>query len=183
MVALAAVQQRPADRPPLLLGVMIEREDLAHELEVVLDGLAHKHHVRYHRLCPDREGLRLEFRRFAPVFLKADRGAPSRLLVVGLCGNWQQIVMQLVVSSQDHPDAPPLISLVLDEAEAAAFATWSATKPDLDLVARFEVIPRGADLLPAAETVADGRIAHLASEIVVVLRPDSDAVATALAHV
>ena len=179
--AFSAVNQRPTDMPLLVLGVMVEREDLARELDAALDGLARKHHVRYHRLCPDRDGLRLELRRFAPVFLKTDQFAPSRLLVVGLCGNWQQIVMQLVVSSQDHPDAPPLISLVLDETEAAAFAAWRVTKPDLDLVARFEIIPRGANLLPPVETLANGSVAHPAPEIVVVLRPDCDAVATALA--
>jgi RyR domain len=180
MLALSTLKQRPADMRLLVLGVMIEGEDLACELDATLDGLARKYRVQYQRLCPDRDGLRLELRRFAPVFLKADRAAPSRLLVVGLCGNWQQIVMQLVVSSQDHPDARPLISLVLDEAEAAAFTRWRATKPDIDLVARFEVVPRGEDILPPAKVPPGGRVAHPAPEIVVVLRPDCDAVTTAL---
>ena len=181
MLALAAAEKRPKDLPPLVLGVMIEREDLARELDAALDGLARKHNIRYHRLCPDREGLRIELRRFAPVFLKADPSAPSRLLVVGLAGNWRQIIMQLVISSQDHPEALPLISLVLDEAEAAAFAIWRSAKPDLDLVARFEILPRGAGLLPTGETPSDDRTAFDAPQLVVVLRADADAVATALA--
>ncbi|HEX5845428.1 MAG: RyR domain-containing protein [Rhodoplanes sp.] len=181
MLALAAVEKRPDNLPPLVLGIMIEREDLARELDAALDGLARKHNIRYHRLCPDREGLRIELRRVAPVFLKADPSAPSRLLVVGLDGNWQQIIMQLVVSSQDHPATLPLISLVLDEAEATAFAIWRSTKPDLDLVARFEVLPRGAGLLLTGETPSDGRVMYDAPQLVVVLRADADAVATALA--
>ena len=181
MLALAAVEKRPDNLPPLVLGIMIEREDLARELDAALDRLARKHNIRYHRLCPDREGLRIELRRFAPVFLKADPSAPSRLLVVGLDGNWQQIIMQLVVSSQDHPATLPLISLVLDEAEATAFAIWRSTKPDLDLVARFEVLPRGAGLLLTGETPSDGRVMYDAPQLVVVLRADADAVATALA--
>lgn len=71
MLALAAAEKRPNDLPPLVLGVIIEREDLARELNAALDGLARKHSVRYHRLCPDREGLRLELTRFAPIFLNA----------------------------------------------------------------------------------------------------------------
>jgi hypothetical protein len=181
MLALAAAEKRPNDLPPLVLGVMIEREDLARELDAALDGLARKHNIRYHRLCPDREGLRIELRRFAPVFLKADPSAPSRLLVVGLAGNWRQIIMQLVISSQDHPEALPLISLVLDEAEAAAFAIWRSAKPDLDLVARVEILPRGAGLLPTGETPSDDRTTFDAPQLVVVLRADADAVATALA--
>jgi hypothetical protein len=181
MLALAAAEKRPNDLPPLVLGVMIEREDLARELDAALDGLTRKHNIRYHRLCPDREGLRIELRRFAPVFLKADPSAPSRLLVVGLAGNWQQIFMQLVISSQDHPEALPLISLVLDEAEAAAFAIWRSAKPDLELVARFEIRPRGTGLLPTGETPSADRTTFDAPQLVVVLRADADAVATALA--
>ena len=181
MLAFAAAEKRSDDLAPLLLGVMIEREDLARELDAALDGLARKHNIRYHRLCPDREGLRIELRRFAPVFLKASPSERSRLLVIGLYANWQQIIMQLVISSQDHPEALPLISLVLDEAEAAAFAIWRSAKPDLDLVARFEILPQGAGLLPTGETPSDDRITFDAPQLVVILRADEDAVATALA--
>ena len=181
MLALAAAEKRPNDLPPLVLGVIIEREDLARELNAALDGLARKHSVRYHRLCPDREGLRLELPRFAPIFLKATPSERSRLLVIGFYPNWQQIIMQLVISSQDHPEAVPVISLVLDETEAAAFAIWRSAKPDLDLVARFEILPRGAGLLPTGEIPSDDRTSFDAPQLVVVLRADADAVATALA--
>ena len=141
MLAIAAAEKRGDDMLPLVLAAMIGSEDLARELDLALDQLARKYHVRYHRLCPDREGLRAELRRFAPVFAKRDYGAPSRVLVVGLDGDWQQVVMQLIVSSQDHPDAPPNISFVLTEAEAADLESWRAAKPELELVARFEVLP------------------------------------------
>jgi RyR domain len=181
MLAFAAVEKRSGDLPPLLLGVMIDREDLARELGAALDGLLRKNNIRYYRLCPDREELRLEMRRFAPVFLKADPGEQARVLVVGLHGNWQQTIMQLIISSQDHPEALPLIVLVLDEQEAAAFATWRATKPDLDLVGRFEIIPRGEGLLPTAELLTDHGLLKKTPQLIVVLRADEDAVATALA--
>jgi len=181
MLAFAAVEKRSGDLPPLLLGVMIEREDLARELGAALDGLVRKHNIRYFRLCPDRESLRIALKRSAPVFLKADIEEQTRVLVVGLQGKWQQIIMQLVISSQDHPEVLPLFILVLDENETSAFATWRATKPDLDLVGRFEIIPRGEGLLPTAEMLADHGLRNEAPQLIVVLREDEDAVATALA--
>jgi hypothetical protein len=181
MLAFAAVEKRSGDLPPLLLGVMIEREDLARELGAALDGLVRKHNIRYFRLCPDRESLRIALKRSAPVFLKADIEEQTRVLVVGLRGKWQQIIMQLVISSQDHPEVLPLFILVLDENETSAFATWRATKPDLDLVGRFEIIPRGEGLLPTAEMLADHGLRNEAPQLIVVLREDEDAVATALA--
>jgi hypothetical protein len=181
MLAFAAVEKRSGDLPPLLLGVMIEREDLARELGAALDGLVRKHNIRYFRLCPDRESLRIALKRSAPVFLKADIEEQTRVLVVGLRGKWQQIIMQLVISIQDHPEVLPLFILVLDENETSAFATWRATKPDLDLVGRFEIIPRGEGLLPTAEMLADHGLRNEAPQLIVVLREDEDAVATALA--
>ena len=181
MLALAVAEKRPAELPPLVLGVMIQRHDLANELDAALDRLARKHNIRYHRLCPDREALRAELRRFAPVFLKTNPTARSKLLVVGLCSDWQPIIMQLIISSQDHPTKSPLISLVLDEAEAADFAMWRSTKPDLDLVTSLEVLPRGPGLLPTGNLACDGRVMCDAPQLVVVLRADADGVATALA--
>ncbi len=91
MLALPAAGKRPAELPPLVLAVLIDREDLAVELDAALDGLSRRQSVRYHRLCPDREGVRLELARFAPVWLKRDLDAPSHVLMIGLAGNWRQI--------------------------------------------------------------------------------------------
>src|SRR5262249_20682031 len=153
--ALAAASGRPANLPPLILAVRIQREDLATELDAALDGLARSHGVHYRRLCPDREALRLELARFAPVQIKSDLKARSHVLVVGLSGNWQQIVAQLIVTTQDHPDERPLLTFAITVSEAETLQRWRKERPELDLVAEFEVLNRpGNDLLPSGDAVA-----------------------------
>ena len=97
--------------PPVALAVRIDREDLANELDAALDGMSGRRHVRYRRLCPDRDGLRIELARYAPAFLKQDRNAPSHALVVGLQGRWEQALAQIVVALQDHPAKRPVVTL------------------------------------------------------------------------
>ena len=179
MQAMANISGRPASDPPLALAVLIEREDLARELDATLDRLARARRVRYHRLCPDRDGLRQELQRLAPAFRKADAAARSHLLIIGLAGVWRQTLMQLIVSAQDNADRPPLLTLALDDAEAEALDAWRAQTPDLHLVAEFAIIHRDGTLLPTEEELASHPIE--APHLVVVLRPDEDAVATALA--
>jgi hypothetical protein len=181
MLAMEALAGRPAALPPLVLAVLLDREDLANELDAALDGLSRQAGLRYHRLCPDREGLRLELAGVAPVFLKPDRDVRSHILLVGLVGNWEQVMAQLLAAGQDHPALPPLLTLVLDEGEAAAFAAWRRARPELEHVAEFTVLARGAALMPEGAALAAWRAEHPPPQLAVVLRADADAVATALA--
>ncbi|MBY0360683.1 MAG: NAD-binding protein [Phreatobacter sp.] len=180
VLALAANSDRSADQAPLALGVLIEREDLATELDAALDQLARKARVRYHRLCPDRDGLRLDLSRMAPAFHKADAERASHVLVIGLTGQWPQTLMQTVTATQDFAGSPPALTLVLDDGECEAFNSFAEARPQMALVADILVVDRGAGLLPdhreAAKVMARGE-----PDLVLVLRPDADAVATALA--
>ena len=182
MLALPAVGDRPAALPPLVLAVLIERQALAVELDVALDGLSRRHGVRYHRLCPDLEGIRLELARYAPVLLKNDLDSRSHILVAGLIDNWQQIVAQLIVAGQDHPSKRPLLTFIADADEAAAVQHWYAARPELGLVMEQAILPRDKnELLPPEDVVSAWRQAQGAPQLVVVLRKDAEAVATMLA--
>jgi hypothetical protein len=181
MLAISATRARKPGLPPLSLAVLVDREELASELDSALDGLSRAAGLRYHRLCPDREGLRLELARHAPVFRKQNLDARTHLLVLGLAGRWQQSLMQLVTAAQDHPTERPLLTLVLAPEEMAALAEWRHARPELELVAEFAVLPSGHALLPPAETLADWRAAHAAPQLAIVLRPDAEALGTALA--
>ena len=119
--------------------------------------------------------MRLELRRFAPVFLKPDRAVRSHILVAGLQGRWEQALAQLILAGQDQPDALPLLTLWLTEAEAAAFTAWHAARPELALVVEFVVLDQVA-AVPAA-----WRDAHPPPQLAVVLQADAEAVAMALA--
>ena len=169
-------ENSPKDRPTLELAVLVDSEDLARELDAALDGMARAARVHYHRLCPDREGLRLELARLAPVFRKPELDRRSHVLVIGLRGHWQQVLAALILACQDHPDMLPLLTLVLDQNEAEALAAWRIARPDLPLVAELTMLPRGAGLLPEA---ALGALPP--ADLAVVLRPDAEALATALA--
>ena len=85
--------------------------------------------VRYHRLCPDPEGIRgPQLARYAPVLLKNDLDSRSHILVAGLIDNWQQIVAQLIVAGQDHPSKRPLLTFIADADEAAAVRALVCSK-------------------------------------------------------
>jgi hypothetical protein len=176
-LAIGAARTRKPGLPPLALAVLLDDEELA----AALDGLSRTAGLRYHRLCPDREGLRLELARHAPVFRKPDRDARTHVLVLGLTGRWQQSLMQTIVAAQDHPTQRPLLTLVLPPEEAAALAAWQQARPELDLVAECNALPAGAALLPPAEAVADWHAAHPPPQLAVVLRADAPALGTALA--
>jgi hypothetical protein len=181
MLAVRALEKRPPERAPLVLGVKIDREDLAIELDAALDGIARRHGVRYHRLCPDSDGLRIELARYAPVFTKPDRTAPSHVLIIGLQGRWEQALGQIVISLQDHPTERPIISLALSAGEQETFEKWRAARSDLDLIVRFNCLRAASGFLPAekdaAETVATFGPPHFA----VILLDGADAIAAALA--
>jgi hypothetical protein len=176
VLAMEAARGRPATLPPLHLAVLVDREDLARELDAALDGMSRDAGLHYHRLCPDQEGLRLELARFAPVFRKDDLDRRSHVLVVGLRGQWQPVLGALVLAAQDHPEAPALLTVVVDAAEADALAEWQAARPQLPLVAEIVVLPRGASLLPEAAIAA-----LPPPDLAVVMREDAEALASALA--
>jgi hypothetical protein len=182
MLALSAIGERPASLAPLVLAVRIDRENFAIELDAALDGLSRRHGVRYFRLCPDREGVRLELARFAPVRLKQDLDTPSHVIVAGLSGNWQQIVAQIIVAMQDHPDKRPVLTFVVDDDEAGIVKHWHEARPELDLVLEIAVLPRLADaLLPSDAVIKPWRETHAPPQLALVLRDDADAIATSLA--
>lgn len=182
MLALSAADKRPASLPPLALAVRIDRENFAVELDTALDGLSRRYGVRYFRLCPDREGVRLELARFAPVWLKGDLDTPSHVIVVGLSGNWQQIVAQIIVATQDHPEKRPVLTFVVDDDEAGKVKHWHEARPELDLVAEIAILPRQADaLLPSDAIVGPWRATHGPPQLAVVLHDDADAIAASLA--
>ncbi|MCW2317530.1 hypothetical protein M2322_003089 [Rhodoblastus acidophilus] len=177
LLAVRALDKRPSDQPPLALAVKIDREDLACELAAALDGIARRHGVRYHRLCPDRDGLRIELARFAPVFTKPDRAVASHVLILGLQGRWEQAFGQILVASQDHPARRPNITLALSAGERAAFETWRAARPDLPLIADVRCLDFPSPDDEAGKIVAACGAPHLA----VVLLDGADAIAAALA--
>lgn len=181
MLAVRSMTSRSDDLPPLVLAVRIDREDLAIELDAALDGLARHHRIRYHRICPDRDGLRIELAQYAPVFAKPDRTKPSHVLIVGLKGRWEQALAQTVVALQDHPTQRPIVTLVLASDERAAFDYWRAAHPDLDLVVQFGFLNDLARATPGDKDVANSVDAHGAPNLTIVLLDGTDAIAAALA--
>ena len=181
MTALQENKQRGSDKPPLVLAVLIEREDLAAELDTALDEIARLNHVRYHRLCPDKEGVRLELATHAPVFRKHDLDIASHVMVVGLSGQWEEVVGQILLSAQDHPTRRPVFTFILKPSEVASLDKWCADKPGLDLVIEIERLVSGSGLLPDAAQADDWRQRREPPQLAVILAEDADALAIALA--
>jgi RyR domain len=182
MAALSALDVRPAGFSPLVLAVKIEREELATELDATLDKLSQRYGVRYHRLSPSRECVRLELARFAPALLKTKTHKVSHVLMVGLAGDWRQIVAQIVVACQDNPDNRPVLTFAVDQPEAEALERWRKARPELNLVAEIAVLPRDTDAaLPSSEVCGPWRNSYPPPQLAVVLRDDANAIASALA--
>jgi len=182
MLALPSLDERPKDLPSLVLAVKIEREELASELDATLSDLSCRYNVRYHRLSPAREGLRLELDRFAPIFVKGPEGPTSHALMIGLVGNWEQLAAQLVIAMQDHPTNSPVLTFAVNQEGADKVRRWHENKPELDLVVQIAVLPIEADAtLPTAAAASAWRQKYPPPQLAVVLRDDAAAVATALA--
>jgi RyR domain/TrkA-N domain len=182
VAALPAIDERPGELPPLVLAVKIEREELAAELDATLDKLSRSRGVRYHRLSPTRESVRLELLRFAPALLKTDKSAASHVVVVGLNGDWRPTVAQIIIGTQDNPTKRPLLTFAVDQCEAEALERWRKDKPELDLVADITVLMRDTDAaLPASELCAPRLRNYPPPQLAVVLRQDADAIASMLA--
>jgi RyR domain/TrkA-N domain len=181
MQIMALNEKRALNAPRLVLALQIARDDLARELDPTLDALTRTKRARYDRLCIDRDTIREDLRLLAPVYLKQDTTTRSHVLVFGLSGNWQQVLMQLIISAQDHPDLSAAITLVANLEEKAKLAAWLQTMPDLHLVAQIAVLDGDSGLLSSAATLETWPFRTLAPQLVVVLRPDPDSVGTVLA--
>jgi hypothetical protein len=95
------------------------------------------------------------------VWLKDDVDTPSHVIVVGLSGNWQQIVAQIIVATQDHPDKRAVLTIVVDDGEAGLVKHWHEARPELDQVVEIAILPRQADaLLPSDAIVKPWRETH-----------------------
>jgi hypothetical protein len=182
MLAIPGLDERLKELPSLIVAVKIESEELASELDPVLNDLSFRYNVRYHRLSPAREALRLELGRFAPILVKGSAGAISHALIVGLVGDWTQLAAELVIAMQDHPANASVLTFVVDQEGADKVRRWQKDKPELDLVVEVAVllIEAGASL-PAADNASAWREKYAAPQLALVLRDDAAAVATALA--
>jgi hypothetical protein len=182
MMALPTVDERPANLPPLILAVKIDREELAIELDATLDRLSRHYGVRYHRMSPARESVRLELLRFAPALLKTDKDIASHVLVVGLVGDWRPIVALIIVAAQDNPGKHPILTFVVDPHEADALERWREARPELKLVVEIVVLScDGETILPQNEVLESWCERYPPPQLAVVLREDADAIATMLA--
>jgi hypothetical protein len=182
MLAIATLNMQRADLPPLVLALKIDREDLAVELDGALDGLSRRYGVYYHRLSPNRENVRLELSRFAPAFSRQDLNAPSHVLMVGLAGDWRQVLSLIIATVQDHPDNRPVITFAVDRREGHELDRWRKSRPQLGLLADIVVLTRDANAaLPSDSEVVKWRKVYASPQLVVVLREDADAIATVLA--
>ena len=178
-LAVTAARERDRELPEFVLGVLVDSEAMAAELDVALDNAARSQRLRYYRLCPDRDGLRLDLARFAPALRRENLSEPGHILVCGLAGRWEQSLWQLIVSAQDHPDTMPLVSLFLTADEAGKLDAWRAAYPDINKVVRLTAINRERELPPddALKTWREGAGApHLA----IVMQEDARGVTTAL---
>jgi hypothetical protein len=180
MLAMAQVKKRPAGLPPLTLGILIDDERLASELDLALDGISRRHGVRYHRICPDREGARIELERFAPALTKTDQDQRSHVLVYGLAGRWQQVLMQAIIASQDHPTLAPLFTLILDEVEAEEVKDWLTTSSDRDMIVEFRIIPADSDIFGDEERAAHWRQENPTPNLAIVMRDSAEGIAALL---
>src|SRR5690242_13557749 len=182
VAALPALDARPTELPALVLAVKIDREQLAVELDTTLDKLSRRRGVRYHRLSPTRECVRLELLRFAPALVKRDRTAASHVLIVGLNGDWRPTIAQIMVATQDNATKRPVLTFAVDRSEAEALERWRKGKPELDLVLEIAVLMRDTDAaLPSSEVCAPWAKAYPPPQLAIILRQDADAIASMLA--
>lgn len=182
----ALVLRRMAGRvpgsDPMVLAAEFRREDLAAALVHAVDGLARDQAVRFYRLSTDREALALELERAAPRLQPAaGRDAPVHAVVVGLGGDWEQVVRRLVVGLQMTPDAAPILTVCLDGADIERFERWRAARPELALVADIRLLHGARPDAASAAGWAAWRDQTPAPELVLVLQDDADGLATALA--
>jgi hypothetical protein len=179
--ALKNNKNRSKIQSPLLVGVLIAEDNLAYQLDLCLDDSTRNNNAKYHRLCPDRDGIRLEMSRRAPVFGKIDKSLPSHILVVGLISNWQQCLMQLIIASQDQPYKKSVFTFLVSQEEEAEIEEFLKTIPELNLIVEFRYMRYGKyDLIDLAETNSEQK-AYPKITLVVVLKEGGQAISTALA--
>jgi hypothetical protein len=182
MLALPALDERSKELPALVLAVKIEAEQIASELDAVLNQLSCGYNVRYHRLSPARESLRIELDRFAPILVKGPAGPISHVLIIGLLGDWEQLAAEVVITVQDHPTNVPVLTFAVDQEGADKVRRWHEDKPELDLVVEITVLPIEAGAtLPSSEAACSWRQKYPSPQLALVLRDDAAAIATTFA--
>lgn len=179
ILAVDAMAKRPAGGAAPIVAAVFEHDDLADRLAVAVDASARDRAIRFHRLSPDREGLSLELGRHAAAIAAGDD--PVHAVVVGLAGGWRQVLSRLIVALQARPDRAPIVTLVLDEREAAAFALWRRARPDLSLVVEIAVLPRIGGRVEDAEALATWAETTPPPRLALVLLDDAEGLAAAFA--
>lgn len=178
--AINAVGNRSSEAPLLHLIAVIRNNQLTRELDFGLDHLSRAQRIRPHRVSVDREGIRLVLKRVLPRCVRQTLDNESRAMVVGLAGDWRQILLQLIVSLQDHPTREPKISLCLNVAERDAFESWRTANPDAALVARFEIHEMDEELESDRGILGALHEAGAEPHIVLVLKEEVAAIIAAL---
>jgi len=177
--ALVHVKQRAHDLEPLIIIANVDRETLGVELVTGLDGLAVSEGIRFQRINLQREGLQGELMRWRPDLLKTDPRQPTHVLVIGLAGAWEGVILQLLLTLQDTPDSPPMLTLFLDDAETAAFERFRQDRPDLRLIATFNLV-KCSDPRQLQADAFNGWPQSPPFVLALIMRPDEEALATAL---
>jgi hypothetical protein len=182
MLAMDAVKGRSSSLPPLLMGVLIRDDFVARQLDQAFDQMVESKRVRFRRLSIHRESIRLDIRRFMLSHVQTSADKPAHFAVFGLEGDWKQVISQLVMSSQSHGDKPPQVSLILRPAEQAIFEAWKSEFKEMNLVVDFKIIDCAeGSLLPKEQIILARTKKAGAVDCVIVLRTDSEGLATAMA--
>lgn len=178
--AIRRIKDRAKSQAPLTIGVQINDDKLASELDFCLDNLSKVNNSKYHRICPDRDGLRLELSHYAPIFTKLDKKEASHVLIVGLTSNWRQSLMQLIISCQDNPFKNPFFTFIVTKNEEEILKQFKNALPELDLVAEFRFIRSSENnFLEFDHIKPDTTLPSI--NLVVILKNDAEAIASALA--
>jgi len=115
----AALERYPASRHPSLV-VALDSDILAEQVDLALDRAATPPSLRFQRLSIDEEATRPLF--LAPPLptLKADRLAPSRIVIVGLGPGARAMLRTALTLGQDSASSGPHITVLAPEADMMA---------------------------------------------------------------
>ena len=116
------------------------------------------------------------------MLLKRDLNMPSHVLVVGIAGNWQQIIAQIIAGIQDHPEKRSVLSFVVNDSEAKVVNGWQKAKPELGLIVEIVTLKRQPDsMMPSDDIIKCWRETYIPPQLAIVLRDDADAIIMSLA--
>jgi len=116
-----AIGKRAARRGNMPVAVvLIENDTLAARVEVALDGATRESGMRYRRLSGAEEAARAVFVQPPLPDRKADRDAPSHILVLGGGPASSEVIRAALTLAQDAPSGPPLVTILAEEKEIEA---------------------------------------------------------------